>query len=227
MGMSEDILLLPARFWVEQAAVAICACSGALAAAGKKVDLFGVLVLAVVTAVGGGTVRDLCLGVRPLFWVENPSYIVTATGAALATFALARFVTIPIKALLVADAFGLALFTIAGTEKSFLLQSSAVIAVMLGIITGVVGGLLRDVLLREIPLVFQPQIYLYATAAFGGAVMFVTIEYFRPGLPVTRWVSMGLVLALRLAAIWWKLRLPVFEAKTDGPLVEPPNQFPK
>ncbi len=211
--MSEELMLLPMRFWVEQAAVAVCACSGALAAAGKRVDLFGVLVLAVVTAVGGGTVRDLCLGVRPLFWVANPSYIVTASVAALATFALARFVTIPLRVLLVADAFGLALFTIAGTEKAMLLQSSGVIAVMLGVITGVVGGLLRDVLLREIPLVFQPDIYLYATAAFCGATAFVTVEHFWPGRPATRVAAMLLVLLLRLVAIGWKLRLPVFESK--------------
>ena len=130
-------------FWIEQAAVAVCAISGALAAAGKRLDLFGVLVLAVVTAVGGGTIRDLCLGARPVFWIENPSHIVNASVTALVTFFIARVWVLPQRALLIADAFGLALFTIVGTEKSLALQSSGVIAVMLGVITGVAGGSVR------------------------------------------------------------------------------------
>jgi len=199
--------------WLEQFAVAVCAVSGALAAAGKRLDLFGVIVLAVVTAVGGGTIRDLCLGAKPVFWIENPNHIVVATLTALATFVVARFWELPQRVLLVADAFGLALFTIAGTEKSLLLQSSGVIAVMLGVITGVAGGLLRDVLRREIPLVFQPDIYLYATAAFCGAAALVTRQKFTPDSPANRLVAMTLILALRLAAIWWKIRLPVFKSR--------------
>ncbi|MBI3878683.1 MAG: trimeric intracellular cation channel family protein [Verrucomicrobia bacterium] len=201
--------------WLEYLAVAVCAISGALAAAGKRLDLFGVIVLAVVTAVGGGTIRDLCLGAKPVFWIENPSLIVVATLTALATFVVARFWTMPQRALLVADAFGLALFTIAGTEKSLLLQTSGVIAVMLGVITGVAGGVLRDVLRREVPLVFQPEIYLYATAAFCGATAFVTLDKFFPDSPANRLIAMALILSLRLAAMWWKLRLPVFKSR-DG-----------
>lgn len=203
-------------FWIEQAAVAVCAVSGALAAAGKRLDLFGVLVLAVVTAVGGGTIRDLCLGARPVFWIENPSHIVNASLTALVTFFIARVWVLPQRALLIADAFGLALFTIVGTEKSLALQSSGVIAVMLGVITGVAGGILRDVLRREVPLVFQPAIYLYATASFCGAVAFVTLEHFRPDAAENRFLAMALILALRLAAIWWKLRLPVFQARDSS-----------
>jgi uncharacterized membrane protein YeiH len=199
--------------WLEYAAVAVCAISGALAAAGKRLDLFGVIVLAVVTAVGGGTIRDLCLGAKPVFWIENPAYILIATITALATFVIARFWTVPQRGLLIADAFGLALFTIAGTEKSLLFQSSGVIAVMLGVITGVAGGVLRDVLRREVPLVFQPAIYLYATAAFCGAAAFVTLQKFLPDSPANRLIAMTLVLGLRLAAMWWKLRLPVFRSR--------------
>jgi uncharacterized membrane protein YeiH len=115
--------------------------------------------------------------------------------------------------LLIADAFGLALFTIAGTEKALAFQSPGVIAVMLGIITGVAGGILRDVLRREVPLVFQPEIYLYATAAFCGAPAFVALQHFRPDAPDNRFLAMAIILALRLAAIWWKLHLPVFRVR--------------
>jgi uncharacterized membrane protein YeiH len=132
---------------------------------------------------------------------------------ALATFVIARFWTLPQRVLLVADAFGLALFTIAGTEKSLLLQSSGVIAIMLGVITGVAGGLLRDVLRREIPLVFQPDIYLYATAAFCGSAALVISQKYFPGSPANRFIAMAIILALRLAAIGWKLRLPVFKSR--------------
>jgi uncharacterized membrane protein YeiH len=202
--------------WLEQFAVAVCAISGALAAAGKRLDLFGVIVLAVVTAVGGGTIRDLCLGAQPVFWVENPAYILNATITALATFVVARFWTVPQRALVIADAFGLALFAIVGTEKALLLQASGVIAVMLGVITGVAGGVLRDVLRREVPLVFQPEIYLYATAAFCGATAFVLLQKFLPDSPANRLIAMGLILALRLAAIGWKLRLPLFKSRDGG-----------
>ncbi len=202
---------------IEQFAVAVCAISGALAAAGKRLDLFGVLVLAIVTAVGGGTIRDLCLGVKPVFWIENPAYILNATITALATFVIARFWIVPQRVLLIADAFGLALFTIVGTEKALAFQSSGVIAVMLGVITGVAGGVLRDVLRREVPLVFQPEIYLYATASFCGATAFVVMHKFVPDFPADRLIAMGIILALRLAAMWWKLRLPLFISREGQP----------
>lgn len=202
--------------WLEHFAVAVCAISGVLAAAGRRVDLFGVLVLALVTAVGGGTIRDLCLGAHPVFWINDPSIVVNSTATALATFIVARFWKIPHRALLLADAVGLALFTVAGVEKSLLYQQSGVIAVMLGVVTGVAGGMLRDVLRREVPLVLQPEIYLYATAAVCGAVVFVLLRQFAPAFEQTRLVAMGVVLILRLAAIGWKIRLPVFESRHDG-----------
>jgi uncharacterized membrane protein YeiH len=200
-------------FWLEHFAVAVCAVSGVLAAAGRRLDLFGVMVLALVTAVGGGTIRDLCLGAHPVFWIRDPSHIVTAAITALVTFVVARFWRMPHRALLIADALGLALFTVAGVEKTLLFQQSGVIAVVLGVVTGVAGGMLRDVLRCEVPLVFQPEIYLYATAAFCGAAVFVLLRKFAPDFPEARLVAMGVVLLLRLAAIGWKLRLPVFESR--------------
>ena len=104
--------------WIEYFAVSVCAITAVLAAEGKRMDLFGVLVLALVTAVGGGTIRDLCLGVRPLFWIAQPLYLWTALIAAMATFVLVRFIRLPAKVLDIADAFGLALFGIVGTEKA-------------------------------------------------------------------------------------------------------------
>jgi uncharacterized membrane protein YeiH len=200
--------------WLEHFAVAVCAISGVLAAAGRGVDLFGVLVLALVTAVGGGTIRDVCLGAEPVFWIQNPSVTVTALLTALATFVVARFWKMPLRALLVADAVGLAMFTIVGAEKSLQYQESGIIAVILGVITGVAGGIIRDVLCRELPLVFRQETFLYATAATIGSVAYVLLYRFAPAVPMPGLVGMIVILLLRLAAIVWRWRLPVFDART-------------
>lgn len=195
--------------WLEHFGVGVAAISGVLAARGKRVDLFGVLVLALVTAFGGGTVRDLLVGDLPVVWIREPAFLLNATCVALATFFVRRMRALPRSFLLVADAFALALFTMVGTRKGVALEFAAPVAVMLGVITGVAGGILRDVLTGEVPLVFQPQIYLYATAALAGATVFVTWNHWWPGQPVATIVCTALILALRLAGIRLKLSLPV------------------
>jgi uncharacterized membrane protein YeiH len=197
---------------VEHFAVAVCAISGVLAAEGRRMDLFGALVLALVTAVGGGTIRDLCLGV-PVFWIHSQGLITTALIAAGATFVLVRFVRIPPRALAVADAFGLALFGIAGTEKALVLGSPGLIAIMMGVITGVAGGILRDVLRHELPWVFQREVELYATAVFFGALVLVILREWLPPSETHRYIAMSVILILRFAAMRWKLRLPVFKSR--------------
>ncbi|GAA5482715.1 trimeric intracellular cation channel family protein [Haloferula sargassicola] len=199
---------MPLAAWIEYLAVAACAASAVLAAEGKGIDLFGVLVLALVTAVGGGTLRDLCLGARPLFWIEQPLYVWTALATAVTTFVLVRFARLPAKSLALIDAIGLALFGIAGTEKALAFGAPGIVAVLLGVVTGVAGGILRDVLRNEVPLVFRQDMELYATAVFAGAVAFVAIRFFQPPAKWHRWLAMALILALRLSAMRWKWRLP-------------------
>jgi len=196
--------------WIEYFAVSVCAITAVLAAEGKRMDLFGVIVLALVTAVGGGTIRDLCLGVRPLFWIAQPLHLWTALIAAVATFVLVRFIRLPAKVLDIADAFGLALFGIVGTEKALAYDAPGIVAILLGIVTGVAGGILRDVLRREIPWVFQAEVELYATAVFAGALVFVLLRQWLPPSESHRYISMAVILVLRLAAMRWKLRLPTF-----------------
>jgi uncharacterized membrane protein YeiH len=201
------------QYLLEHFAVAVCAITGVLAASGKRVDLFGVVVLAIVTAVGGGTLRDVLLDIRPVFWVADPNYILTAVGFALVTFLVSRSRIWPMPILLVADAFGLALFTIIGVEKSLAAAAPGAVAVVLGVLTGVAGGMLRDVLTGEIPLVFQKHIYLYATAAMAGCLVYLTLREFATPQPHLRLSSIGTILLLRLAAIRWKLALPEFHSK--------------
>jgi len=201
--------------WIEYFAVSVCAITAVLAADGKRMDLFGVLVLALVTAVGGGTIRDLCLGVRPVFWIEQPYQVWTVLITAGATFVLVRFTHLPHKMLAIADAFGLALFGIAGTEKALAHSSPGVVAILLGIVTGVAGGILRDVLRREIPWVFQAEEALYATAVFAGATVFVLLREWMPPSESHRYIGMAVILFLRLAAMRWKLRLPTLRTRAS------------
>lgn len=199
--------------WIEYFAVAVCAITAVLAAEGKGMDLFGVLVLSLVTAVGGGTIRDLCLGAEPVFWIQQPHHVWTALIAAGATFVLVRFIHLPAKILAVADAFGLALFGIAGTEKALAFGTPGIVAILLGIVTGVAGGILRDVLRREIPWVFQAEVNLYATAVFAGASVFVLLRESLPASESHRYIGMAVILLLRLAAMRWRLRLPTFRTR--------------
>jgi uncharacterized membrane protein YeiH len=203
------------QFILEHLGVAVAAVTGVLAARGKQVDLFGVLVLALVTALGGGTIRDVALGVRPVFWVSDGSYVLTAVITALATFFLARVRPLPRQILLVADACALAFFTMVGTRKALDFSVAPHIAVAMGVITGVAGGMCRDVLTGEIPLVFRRAIYLYATAAMVGAVVFVGLEKWLPGHPANLPLGAAITLALRLAAMRWKLGLPVYSDAGD------------
>ena len=205
---------------LEHFGVAVGAITGALAGRGKRVDLFGVLVLALVTAFGGGTIRDLVLGERPIFWVRDGSFVITAAAAGLITFFIARIRELPRNVLLIADALALAFFTVLGAEKALAFDVAPQIAVAMGVITGVAGGMCRDVLMSEIPLVFRREIHLYATASAIGAGFFVAMRHWLPGRTEALIAGTLVTLALRLAGIRWRLGLPEF----DGP---PPDDTPR
>lgn len=204
------------QYFLEHFGVGVAAITGVLAARGKGVDLFGVVVLAVVTAFGGGTLRDLMLGDTPVFWIRDPNFLLTAFGVAVAAFFAARFYEIPANVLQVADAFALALFTMIGVKKALVFHASPSIALAMGVITGVVGGILRDLLAGEIPLVFRPAIYLYATAALCGAGVFLVLQRWSLGEHADMIVASSVTLVLRFAAIRWKLGLPVFRHREES-----------
>lgn len=205
---------------LEHFAVFVSAVSGVLAARGKKVDLFGVVVLAIVTSFGGGTVRDLLLGDTPVAWMRDPNYLINALVTAIITFFVSRFFETLRRELIIADAFALALFTIIGAKKALTFQLSPEIAVAIGVVTGVAGGILRDVLTGEIPLVFRPCIYLYATAAMAGAMLFVYLTKYHQSDQRNTIISVAVILVLRLAAIRWKVGLPVFEHGDSGSAIK-------
>ena len=218
-GMQEAVAVNPAIHMVLQHfGVAVAAVTGVLAAAGKRVDLFGVLVLAVVTAFGGGTIRDLTLGLAPVFWVRDPGYLLTALGTALVVFFLARSHRFRLDVLQVADAFVLALFTMVGQGKALALGHHTLIGVVMGVTTGVAGGMLRDLLLGEVPLVFRPEIHLYATASILGAAVYAAVVKIGEPPSHALWIGLSTVLVLRLAGIRWRISLPVFESQPPPPL---------
>ncbi len=203
------------RYLLEHLAVVFGAATGALAARGKGIDLFGVVVLGLVAAVGGGTLRDVVLDV-PVFWVQDSTFILSGTVAAGAMFYLARFVDPSSKPLLIVDAFSLAFVATLGTHKTYGLHHAGTICIVFGVVTGVAGGMLRDVLLGEVPLVFRPNIYLYATAALVGAAAYLGAAGFWPESPFNLVTGASVILLLRLAAIRWRWKLPVFHTQNDG-----------
>jgi uncharacterized membrane protein YeiH len=188
--------------------VAVFSVSGALAAGRKGMDFLGVVVIAAVTAVGGGTLRDILLNRHPIFWIADPTYLFIVCLAAVCTLCYVRVQPPPGNTLLFADALGLALFTISGTQTGEAAGLSPIIAVLMGTITGVAGGVMRDILSAEIPFILHRDIY--ATAAIAGSSLYLILKAEGcQNLWAFGW-GMVVVLALRLLAMLWGLRLPIF-----------------
>ena len=199
--------------------VAVFAVSGAIAAGRRGLDLLGVLVLGLVTAIGGGTIRDVLLDRHPIFWLADPAYILTIAAGALATVAYTRWRPPPETALQVADALGLALFSVAGAQIAERAGLPAVGGVVLGTVTGSAGGAVRDILCAEVPMVLRRG-NLYASAAILGTSTYFVLE--RAGIErdLATYVGMTATAALRLAAISWRLQLPVYRLEAhDSALV--------
>ena len=191
--------------------VAVFAVSGSLAAGRKRMDVFGVVVLGLVTALGGGTLRDTLLDSGPVFWINDPVYLLVAVTFSLLTLVTAKIFTTHRMGLLVSDAFGLAIFTAIGTVAALNITDSKSVAMVMGVMTGTAGGIIRDVLSADVPLILRKEIY--ATAALCGSFAYVILNSLGlPGTPCLI-VSVTVTLSIRLAAIHWGFSLPVFEAK--------------
>jgi len=192
--------------------IGVFAVSGALAAGRKRLDLLGVFVLAAVTAIGGGTVRDLLLDRQPIVWLTDTTYLGVIVAAVAVTFAFVRWRRPPLASLLVADALGLALFSVAGAQIAEAAGLPAVSVVVLGTMTGVGGGVIRDVLSAEVPFVLRRG-NLYASAVIFGIAAYLLLVSVGVPRQAASLTAMALIAALRLAAIRWELELPVFEVE--------------
>ena len=200
--------------WLQLVGAVVFATSGALAAGRRRMDVLGVMVIAIVTAIGGGTIRDLLLDRRPVFWIEDPSHLVVSILAAVLTLVYARFRRPPTHSLAIADALGLALFTIVGAQIAQQKLTDPMLVVVMGTMTGVAGGVIRDVLSAEIPLIFRKG-ELYATAAIAGAALYLLLEAFGIPRPTAALIGITAIAGLRLAAIFWGLHLPVMPMRDD------------
>lgn len=187
-------------------AVAVCAITATLEAHRRDLDLFGVAVIAVIAGIGGGTVRDVLLGRLPVYWVNDPIYVVVGIVAAVSTFYLGRRIAIPRNFFLLPDAIGLALFTVIGTSVAMSLHVHWFIAALMGVITGVFGGVIRDILCNEVPLIFRTDIY--ATASLAGALLLILLDTLGMAHAIALVVAMFATVLLRLVAIRWHIHLP-------------------
>nr|WP_245399704.1 trimeric intracellular cation channel family protein [Atopomonas sediminilitoris] len=189
--------------------VAVFAITGALMAGRKSMDIFGVLVVAFITALGGGTLRDVILDKQPISWIGDETYLAVVTLAALGTVIWVRM-TRPIHelGLQLADAFGLAVFTVIGTQVALAHQVPVSAVVILGVMTGVAGGVIRDMVCNDIPLIFHKE--LYATPCILGSLTYLGLEALQVGETVEVLAAMAVVLVVRLGAIYWHWHLPRF-----------------
>lgn len=196
-------------YLVDLFGTAIFAVSGVLLAGRLRMDPFGVIVLGSVTAIGGGTIRDMSLGATPVFWIKDTTYLWVIFVTCLLTMALVRKPKrLPWWMLPVCDAIGLAVFVGIGVEKTLLYQDSYMVAVIMGVITGCGGGIIRDILAREVPMVLKSEVY--ATACIIGGVFQTTA--LAMGYSNTPALLAGILatLIIRLGAIRWHLSLPIF-----------------
>lgn len=193
---------------IDAVGVFACALSGLMQARRREMDLVGLFVVALVTAFGGGTLRDLLLDRSPLFWIEHDFYAMAILGLAMAFALIPGAGRVPPRLLLVADALGLGSFSIAGAGYALEAGTSIFIAALMGVITGTFGGVMRDILCNEVPALFR-QSPLYATCSFFGC--FAYIAMLRMGLPLNAaiWGAIVGIALFRLAAVRWHWTLPM------------------
>lgn len=185
------------------------AVTGALAAGRERMDLFGVIMVAFVTALGGGSIRDLLLGHHPLTWVKDPEYVLLVVLAAIVTVSVAGIMKYFRQLFLVLDGLGLVVFSILGAQLALQMELGVIIAVVAAVVTGVAGGIMRDLLCDRIPLVFREE--LYASISVLTALLFVGLLELGVSSNLTVTITLVAGFVLRMLAIRFRWSLPLFE----------------
>jgi uncharacterized membrane protein YeiH len=192
--------------WLELLGVAVFALTGALAAARQKLDIFGFALLASVTGIGGGTLRDLLLGIEPVFWIADPVNIAVCVVVATVAFFAAPHLARGEKLILWADALGMALFCVLGAERALDNGASMLVSVVMGVMSATFGGIVRDVLCAQVPLILRQEIY--ATAAALGAGLFVLLSWLGLGESPALIAGFAAAFLIRGAALKFGWSLP-------------------
>ena len=182
------------------------AISGSLTAMNKKMDSFGVFIIGFVTAVGGGTLRDVLVGRQPVAWMEHTTYVFVIITAVIFSILFRKLLKKLSKSLFLFDTIGLGIFTIIGTEIGIEANFHPLISIALGTMTGAFGGVIRDILCNEIPVIFRKEIY--ATACILGAIVFIILERFSIPPAIVYVLTSCIVIITRLIAVKFQLTLP-------------------
>jgi uncharacterized membrane protein YeiH len=199
----------PLLYVLDLIGVAVFAVSGVLAAGRAGLDLLGVVVIAAVTAIGGGTLRDLLLGRHPIFWIRDTRYLQVILASAVATVIYVHYFPPPGIALLLADALGLALFAITGAQIAEAARLSPLIVVLTGTMTGAAGGVLRDVLTNRVPMLLSGDIY--GSAAIVGIALYLLLQRCGMARRPAFYLGFAVIAGLRLGGIYGHWNLPTLQ----------------
>ncbi|HWV73888.1 MAG TPA: trimeric intracellular cation channel family protein [Pseudosphingobacterium sp.] len=186
--------------------VLVFSISGAMAAEDKKIDIFGATFTGFVTAIGGGSLRDVFLNTRPV-WVDDGNYLLAILVGVIIAIITHKSLGKLRRTLFMFDAIGISFFTIVGLQKSLAADSSAIAAVVLGMFSAVMGGVTRDTLMNETPLIFRREIY--ATACLSGAILFIVLANLGVNENTNAFVSASVIFIIRIVSVRYKLSLPL------------------
>ena len=210
MTLNPTPALLENLYWITLFAVIVSSASGVLKAGFKQFDLFGVIIIAIVTGLGGGSLRDMLLD-RDVFWIQDQVFFIVSLGSAIIVFLAARLIVISHKFFLIPDAAGLATFAVAGTLASLMVGTPWLIASFMGVMTGIMGGIFRDVLCNEPPIVFHSP--LYATVSWAGSLLFIGLLQLNMEAGLAAIITGLSIFIARLLAIYYDIKLPRFRFK--------------
>jgi uncharacterized membrane protein YeiH len=210
MSLNPTPALLDTLYWITLVAVIVSSASAVLKAGFKQFDLFGVIIIAIATGLGGGSLRDMLLD-QDVFWIKNQVFFIASLASAFIIFITARLIVMPPKLFLIPDAAGLATFGIAGTLLSLMVGTPWLIASFMGVMTGTMGGIFRDVLCNEPPMVFTSP--LYATVSWLGSLLFISLIHISFEVTQAAIIAGLSIFITRLLALHFNINLPRFRFK--------------
>ena len=204
--------LLTSLYWITLLAVIVSSASAVLMAGFKRFDLFGVIIIAITTGLGGGSLRDMLLD-REVFWIQDQTFFIASLSSAFGVFLVARLITVPHRFFLIPDAAGLATFAIAGTLVALMQDTPWLVASFMGVMTGTMGGIFRDLLSNEPPVVFHSP--LYATASWAGSLLFIGLLQLGMDVAIAAVIAGVSIFSTRLLALHFDIKLPRFRFSGD------------